>query len=55
MAELSIACPICGGPISADTEVELIKKFQAHSKEAHGMDVPEEKVKEMMAARGRCC
>jgi predicted small metal-binding protein len=46
--EHSINCPMCGEHISAKTEAELIKKFQAHSVEVHGMEKSDDEVRMMM-------
>lgn len=43
----SVTCPACGGVISADTQMEMIKLVQTHAKEHHGKDLSEEKVLEM--------
>ncbi|MGC9346497.1 MAG: DUF1059 domain-containing protein [Anaerolineae bacterium] len=43
----SVTCPVCGGTISADTQMEMIKLVQTHAKEEHGKDLSREKVLEM--------
>jgi predicted small metal-binding protein len=38
----SIKCPECGHPMTADTEEELAKVFQKHTKDVHDMDMSHE-------------
>ncbi|HEM60975.1 MAG TPA: DUF1059 domain-containing protein [Chloroflexi bacterium] len=46
MAEISVKCSSCGGMLTAESEPEMVKKLQAHAKEAHNMEMSEEKAKE---------
>jgi predicted small metal-binding protein len=46
--EHGIDCPMCGAHISADTEAELIKEFQAHAKSVHDMEKSDDEVRMMM-------
>jgi len=39
-----VRCPVCGGIVEADTEPELIRLAKAHTRRAHGYDVPDEHV-----------
>jgi predicted small metal-binding protein len=46
--EHGINCPMCGAHVSAKTEAELIKSFQAHAKEVHDVDKSDDEVRMMM-------
>jgi len=49
----SLKCSICGADISADTEAKLVEAYQAHASKEHGMDLPAEKVLEMVKAQAK--
>ena len=49
----TVACPVCGGSISADNEAEMIKMVQDHAKKNHNMDLTAEKVREMEKAQAK--
>jgi predicted small metal-binding protein len=51
--EHGIDCPMCGEHVSAKTEAELIKKFQAHTVEVHDMETSEEKARMMMKGKDK--
>jgi predicted small metal-binding protein len=38
----SIKCKTCGAHLEADTEEELVKVYQKHTKKAHGMEMSHE-------------
>ena len=44
MEQRNVACPACGAPVRAETEVELIRVFQDHAKRYHQMDWTAEKI-----------
>ena len=41
-------CPVCGEAISAESEQELIQKFQRHGKERHNQEMTVEQIRDMM-------
>jgi len=45
----SFTCPICNGSVGAATEAETIALAQKHAKEHHDKDLPEVRIREMMA------
>ena len=45
MADQSVRCTSCGITFTASTEAELVKKLQAHAKEAHNIEMSEETAK----------
>ena len=51
MAEKSLKCPGCRMVLTAETEDELVKKYQDHGKEVNGIETPESEARKA-AARG---
>ena len=48
MAEVTVTCPVCGMDIHAPDEEELAKTYKEHAHEAHGMEISEEAVKQVV-------
>jgi predicted small metal-binding protein len=49
MGEHKAVCPACNNAVTAEDEMTLVKSIQEHAKEHHGMELSEEKAKEMIA------
>jgi predicted small metal-binding protein len=51
--EHSINCPMCGAAVSAKTEAELIKKYQAHASAEHDEHPSDDMVRDMMKGKDK--
>ena len=45
MGEKEVKCATCGMTLTAASEDALVSKLRDHTKQTHGMEVPEEKAK----------
>lgn len=42
----SVTCSACGTTLTADDKGQLVKDLQAHAREHHDMEMPENKAKD---------
>jgi predicted small metal-binding protein len=49
--EYKMTCPACSGTLTADDEATLLKKVHEHAHDHHGMDLTDEKIREMIAGQ----
>lgn len=48
MAEPAVKCPVCAATLRGKSEAELVRILREHARHEHGIDLAEDKAKQMV-------